>query len=287
MNVGYFRTSFSNITVTDNALVTPADYSPYCVASPSDARLPGGGGQQICGLFDINPNRFGQVQNVVARSSEFGKNTQVFNGVDVTVNSQFGKGGIVSGGMATGATVTDNCGPDGPRVDFGAQTGVSRAALVDSPQKQFCHVAPPWSAGTQMKFLVVYPLPVGFRVSATYQNIGGIPITANHVVTNAQVAPSLGRNLGQCGAAAVCNGTAVIELIEPGTRYEDRLSQLDLRFTRIFRFGQSKLNGNVDIFNVFNANTVLGITTRYGPSWLVPTAVLGGRVMKLGFQLDF
>ena len=287
VNVGYFRTSFSNIAVTDNALVTPADYSPYCVASPADARLPGGGGKQVCGLFDLNPNKFGQVQNVIARGSEFGKNTQVFNGVDVTVNSQFAKGGIVSGGLATGSTVTDNCGPDGPRVDFGAQTGVSRAALVDSPQKQFCKVAPPWSAGTQLKFLVVYPLPVGFRVSATYQNIGGIPITANHVVTNAQVAPSLGRNLGQCGVAAVCNGTAVIELIEPGTMYENRLSQLDLRFTRIFRFGRSKLNGNVDIFNILNANTVLGITTRYGPSWLVPTAVLGGRVMKLGFQLDF
>ncbi len=86
---------------------------------------------------------------------------------------------------------------------------------------------------------------------------------------------------------SACTSTATVPLVPNFTMFEDRLTQLDLRFTRIFRFGRSKLNGNVDIFNILNANTVLGITTSYGPSWLVPTAVLGGRVMKLGFQLDF
>ena len=44
IDVGYFRTWFGNFAVTDNTLVTPADYDPFCITAPRDARLPGGGG---------------------------------------------------------------------------------------------------------------------------------------------------------------------------------------------------------------------------------------------------
>src|SRR5262249_12290980 len=53
VNVGYFRTWFGGFTTTDNLLVAPADYSPFCVVAPADARLPGGGGNQVCGFYDI------------------------------------------------------------------------------------------------------------------------------------------------------------------------------------------------------------------------------------------
>jgi hypothetical protein len=29
------------------------------------------------------------------------------------------------------------------------------------------------------------------------------------------------------------------------------------------------------------------MTTRYGPSWLVPTEILGARTFKFGMQLDY
>ena len=34
VEVAYYRTSFGNFTVTDNTLVTPTDYSTYCVTAP-------------------------------------------------------------------------------------------------------------------------------------------------------------------------------------------------------------------------------------------------------------
>jgi hypothetical protein len=38
MTLGYFRTWWGNFQVTDNLLVTPSDYNPYCKASPMDPR---------------------------------------------------------------------------------------------------------------------------------------------------------------------------------------------------------------------------------------------------------
>ena len=53
LNVGYFRTWYGDFLATDNQLVTPADYDPYCITVPTDTRLPSSG-QQLCGLYDIN-----------------------------------------------------------------------------------------------------------------------------------------------------------------------------------------------------------------------------------------
>ena len=104
---------------------------------------------------------------------------------------------------------------------------------------------------------------------------------------NAQVAPSLGRNLGACRGAATCNGTVTVDLIEPGTLYEKRLKQLDLRLSRRFRTARGNLMASFDVYNVFNGVDVLSMTTRYGPAWLEPVEVLGPRMFKFGAQYDF
>src|SRR5207237_5027576 len=91
LTVGYFRAAYGNFTVTDNLAVTPADYTPYCISAPTDARLPGGGGYQVCGLYDVNPTAFGQVNNLVTRASQFGNQTEVYNGFDLVINARFGK----------------------------------------------------------------------------------------------------------------------------------------------------------------------------------------------------
>ena len=54
MTAGYYRNWYGNFFTTDNTLVTPSDFSPYCVTAPADSRLPGGGGYPICGLYDVN-----------------------------------------------------------------------------------------------------------------------------------------------------------------------------------------------------------------------------------------
>ena len=59
VNIGYFRTWYGNFNVTTNTALTPADFTAYCVTAPVDSRMPGGGGNQVCGNFDVNPAKFG------------------------------------------------------------------------------------------------------------------------------------------------------------------------------------------------------------------------------------
>ena len=292
LNVGYFRTWYGGFLTTDNQLTNASEYDPFCVTAPTDSRLPNSG-QQLCGLYDVKPGAFGLVDNLVTQASHYGKQTQVFNGVDVTLNARYGQGGQLSGGLSMGRTTTNNCYQNGdPSLTAQVFPGVLvlPAASTVSRAEAFCNVAPPWSQATQVKFMAVYPLPWHIQTSAIYQNSSGIPITASYVATNAEILPSLGRNLGSCRGAATCTANLTVELIPPNSLFEPRLQQVDLRFSRIFQFGARKLRGDVDIYNLLNASNVLNMNTTYsapGGVWQDVTQILGGRLVRLGFQVEF
>jgi hypothetical protein len=268
---GYYRTWFGNFTVTDNLAVSPSDYDPYCLTTPIDPRLPGGGGNQICGLYDLNPSKVGQVNNLVTFASHYGQQTEIYNGVDVNVNARFGRA-MMSGGVNVGnsyfpasAATTNN-------------SATNQCFVVDSPQQLYqCEVNPPYS--TRLKLQGSHPLPWDFQISGTVQSLPGPVIAATYAVTSAQVAPSLGRNL--------VAGSASISLIEPATLFSDRINQVDLRLSRLIRIRGLRVSANLDLYNVFNENTPLVINTAYGNNWLRPTQIMDGRLAKFGVQLDF
>jgi hypothetical protein len=271
VNVAYFRGSYAHFIVTDNTLVGPSDYSSYCITAPTDPRLPGGGGYKLCDLFDINPGKFGQVNNVVTQSSHYGDQRQVYTGIDAVFTSRFGRGGVLTGGMSTGHTVLDCVSPDQPTL-------------------QYCHNAPPLTQTLQFKVAANYPLPWwGINAAMNLQNLQGIPITASYAVPNSLIAPSLGRNLAACGSAVVCNATATVALIEPNTVFEDRLTQVDVRVSKALHIGRVRVRGNLDVYNLFNANNPLVESLGYTSDtrWLRPSVVLGGRLFKLSGDATF
>ena len=272
VNAGYFRTSYGNFQATRNQALNPAtDYDQYCFTVPTDARLPNSG-DRLCGLYDLKPAKFGQVDNLVTQQSNFGERTQVYNGVDLTLTARFLQGGQFSGGLSVGRTTANNC------------------AIVNSPQdarEDFCDTAPPWAAGTQVKFMAIYPLPWALQTSVIYQNFAGIENNPTITLTNAQIAPSLGRNLSSCGAAAACTQTVTVDMAPAGTMYEPRIQQVDVRLSRLFRFARYRVRGNFDVANLFNVSDVLSLQRQYGPTYLHAVQIMGGRLMKVGFQFDF
>jgi hypothetical protein len=118
------------------------------------------------------------------------------------------------------------------------------------------------------------------QLSGTYQNLAGPQILANYVASNAEVLPSLGRNL----AGGARNVT--VPLIAPGTMYGSRINQLDLRVAKILRLGRLRATPGLDIYNLLNANPVLAVSDAFA-TWQQPQQILNARFFKLSVQLDF
>ena len=264
LNAGYFRRWYGNQTITDNTLVSPSDFTTFCITAPRDSRLPDGGGNQVCGFADVSVARFGQTQNHVTFASKFGESSEIYNGVDVSLNSRLRGGLQLSGGLSIGRTETDAC------------------FVIDSPQALVdCNVKPPFR--TQYKLLGVAPLPWwDIQTSIAFRSIPGPEINANYSATNAEIAPSLERNLSS-GA----NGMAILPIVPLGTMFADRMNDVGVRFSKVFRYRRLRVLGSLDVQNMFNSAAPQALNQTYGSNWQIPTVLLGPRFYKLGAQLDF
>ena len=279
MNVAYYRTWWGNITVTQNRAVTNADFDQFCVTAPTDAALGGASGQQLCGLFDVKPAKFGLVDNYVTLASKLGKQIEQYDGVDVAVQARFGKGGLFNGGFNTGRQLNDNCDIVKNHLEVAFLTGGAATPRTDG----YCRNVNPVAGQTQIKFSGNYPLPWwGIQASGTFQNLPGVALLATAVSTNAQIAASLGRNLS-AGAA----GTVNAQITTPNYAFGDRLNQFDVRLIKNIKFRGYRLRGMFDAYNLFNASTILRERQPYGSTWRQPTAILGARTLKFGVQLDY
>ena len=114
LEAGYYRRVFGNFTVTDNLDITPADYTTFCVTAPTDPRLGSVSGSQVCGLADISPAKAGVAgtpsNQIIRFASEYpGERSQIYNGVDLTVNARPTGRLFLQAGVSTGRTVTKTC----------------------------------------------------------------------------------------------------------------------------------------------------------------------------------
>jgi len=288
VDVTYTRRSFRGFTVADNLSLEPSDLTPFSIVAPLDSRLPGGGGYRIGGLYDVVPAKAGQVNNLVADSTSYGRWYQYFNGLDVSVHARVGGRFTFVGGTSTGQTVADNCEVRAHLPELATtMTGTSAfgAGLTGSavtPFSPYCHVA--YGVLTQLRGLSSYVVPkLDVQLAATFQSKPGALLAANYAAPNADVAPSLGRNLSG-------NATNVtVSLVEPGSLYGDRINQLDLRFAKVFTSGRSRTTVGVDIYNVVNSSAVLTYNNTFVPGgpWLQPLTVLTPRLLKITAALDW
>jgi hypothetical protein len=298
MDVTYWRTWFNNIPTIDSRALSPADYDPFSVTAPSDPRLPGGGGYVISGFSDIKPGRFGVPgDEFVTFATNFGKQYEHWNGVDVTINARPRPGVLLQGGTSTERRTTDNCDVAAklPEIGIAGTTVLNMGAglttvgitstLPASMPLQYCHVQGTFL--TQLKLLGAYTVPrIDVQVSASLQNLPGPEIIANYVALNSVVAPSLGRSLS--GNAA----NVTVNLVEPRSMYTDRINQLDLRFSKILRFGRTRATAGFDVYNALNSSSVLALNSAFAAlgavnNWQQPQSILPARFAKVVLQVDF
>ena len=268
VNVSYFRRIFTNFRSTNNRLQNPEDFDPYCVTVRVDPRLPGGGGNELCGLYEVTPEKDGLQDSVWTFSDNFGKEQRHWNGVDVTMNARMDNGLLLQGGLSTGSTKFDDC---------------DVRANLNNPGDPFCSSKTPFL--TQVKFLGSYTLPYDIQIAATYQSLPGREIRSRMAFTFAEISASLGRP-----SSVGLGNTRTIDVVERRTEYSERLNQFDLRLTKIFTLGTSRLRAMFDLYNLFNDSTPLELNRQYGltgENWQAPQLIVPGRLLKFAFQLDF
>jgi len=275
VEVQYARRWYGNIRLMDDLNASPADYSSFTFTAPSDSRLPNGGGYTLTGMA-LSPTAAAQ-SYFVTLSNNYGKQTEHFDGVNITLNARLQSGLLLQGGLGTGRQVTNNCGvvdklPEMLHTFFGDPT---RAFFFAATPKEFCEQNNGFR--TSIQGLAAYTIPkVDVQISGTLQNLPGAVVQSN-------------ANYGLFGTAGA--GPFIpfkaFQIVEPGQLYVERLSQLDLRMSKLFRFGGTKTAVNFDFYNVTNSNSVLGENFAYGATWRTPTSILLPRLFKISAQFDF
>src|SRR5262245_47180305 len=285
VSAAYFRRIYGNFNVLDNEALSASDFTRYSVLVPSTS-TPGGtlpnAGQFIDSLYD--PNILVAARNVIKDSSVFGKTQAHWNGFDVQVDARLRNGLFLQGGVSSGKDLYDFCDvvDDVPE----ALTQVAAAQATTAPlyvgaaiPAGACHQETPFL--TQWKGLASYTLPYGIRVSGTFQSLYGPPIVATNIYNNANRAATTTL------PRPFTTGQATVNVFDPVSKYGDRLNQIDLRLTKIVNVGHGRLDLNVDFFNAFNSDAVIGELGSFGPAWRLPLTVIQPRFVKFGVRYDF
>jgi hypothetical protein len=214
-----------------------------------------------------------------------------WQGIDVSVNARLRNGVTTQGGLSTGRRLQDNCDVRAALPEtysWASTTAVQTTRVTTSTgalSNPYCHVVEPFLSS--YRGLATYVVPkIDLNISATFRSDPGPELAANYVVTNAIALPSLGRNLS--------SGNVTVNLVDPGTLYGARQNNLDMRIAKILRFGKTRAQLGVDIYNLTNTDVVTAYNTGYiAPTatqssvWLTPTAILPARYVRLNMQLDF
>jgi len=289
---GYSRRWWGNFTYTDNRAISASDFDTLTITVPSDRGLPNGG--QSISYALLNPSGFGKLDNYLTKASDYGDVTAYWQGVELTVNARTTNGLILQGGLTTGAGTRDNCAVTAKVPELLIVLGVQQPIAS-------CHVQEPWLPA--WRGLVSYTVPkVDVQISAIPRSVpnlsatndpasNGASVAANLITANGVVQPLLGRALA--GNAA----NVTLNLALPGAVYPDRLNTMDMRVSKILRFGRTRSNVGIDLYNMFNANTGTVFNGTYGQltttglantaPWLRPTSILNARFVRFNATIDF
>ena len=286
VNAGYYRRWFGNFMIADNLAVAPGDFDKFSI-TVVDSRLPDG--RSTVEVFDVKPNKVGQVNEVITAAENYGKQTRMWHGVDVSVSARPRAGMMFQGGVSSGKTTTDICEvvaqlPE--RNLRAADTSVANNQPSAWQSTSFCHAETPFL--TQFKGFGSYIVPrIDVLISATYQNLTGAELVLNAAIPSAVAAQTLGRPLSG-GANITAN------LLPPGQTYGDRISQVDMRFAKVLRVGRLRTQIALDLFNAFNSNSAETYNQSTSVSaagvlgaYLPPTGILPARFAKISGQIDF
>ena len=281
VEVGYQRRWLGNFSITDNRARNPedGDFTIFGVNVPADPRLPDEGGYVLDGLYNVTPTAAQRAtDNLVTLSKNFGDQSQVSHAFNLNTTARTTFGLVMQGGINYARTNTERCDIRADVPEFAVPL-----SSTTTPTNPWCDFS---QSLLRFTALGSYTVPkIDVQVAGTFRSDQGDELAANWTFGQAD---TVGLNRALAGGST----TAVVNLIEPGTLYGDRVNQFDLRLAKILRFGGTRTNIGLDVYNVFNTNPVLTYNQAFVPNqtvntWLRPNSVLTPRFAKFSVQFDF
>ena len=288
LSANWYRRTFHRLRVTDNVLRTMNDYIPFDIFNPMTG--------QPFRIYDVSPAAASRVDNLDENAGDQRKH--IYTGFDINATARLPRGGTLFGGFVTERNLRNICDePDDPNM----------LLYCDDWQNDIPYRSTLKMAGT-------FPLKWGISVSGSLQSLAGRPLGLTTTTGNKISGPGYGdtgspvgsnflitrttRYPANCPAPCPANAlvaptltsaSVTVPLVVPGTEFLPRQNQLDLSFAKWFQVTGVRVQGQADIFNVFNKNYAQAYrSTNFGTtSYLQPSSVMQGRMFRLGVQLKW
>jgi Carboxypeptidase regulatory-like domain len=205
-------------------------------------------------VFNQNPATRGLVRNVLKTIPDL---RHRYHGVEFQVNTRLTRATFFAG------------------LTIGANRGDQDTGDLNNPNLRINNYgAVGFDAPYQIRGGFSYTMPAGIQLSGSIREQSGLPEMRTFPVTTTQV-PGL---------------TQVTQNVQVTPRGEYRfpwVNIVDLRVTRTFRSGATRFEPIIDIFNIFNDNAVTNAVQTVGSSLGRPSAIVMGRLVRLGARMTF
>jgi carboxypeptidase family protein len=254
VSLGYYGRRFGDLYTTVNAAVPSTAYTPVTITNPLT--------NQPMTVYNQDPATRGAVRNVVTTVPAL---EQHYNGVEAQVNTRLRRG-TVFGGFTIGR-------------DYGDQDTTSScsgcASDFNNPNNLINNRgAVGFDSTYQIRGGFSWRLPSDVQLSASVREATGLPQTRIYPVTTS-IVPGL---------------TQVTQNVQAAPRGDFRypwVNLVDVRVARSFAAGTTRIEPTLDLYNLFNNNAVTNAVTTIGPALGRPSAIVMGRLLRIGGRITF
>jgi hypothetical protein len=273
-----YKRQIYEIPLTDRTNITNADYTAFTAPMPAEiSRDPA-----VAAV--LNPSEQVPVYNLKAeKNSVYGvglvdrsaeEDRSFYTGFEASFSTRLPGGAMMFGSWTLEKNTSVFCesddNPNGPPSgDLYQGTNVARGG-------RFCDQRNFDIPFTQeFKLFGNYSLPYGVDIGAALQSFSGLERVIVWTPA-ASLYPNGQRTQSQ-----------TLILNEPGSLYGERWDQLDVNFKKNIRYGNKVHTFQLDIFNVFNNNSIRTYNNTVGNSLGQVTAIMPGRFPRIAYQFKF
>jgi Carboxypeptidase regulatory-like domain len=254
VSVGYYGRQFGDLYTTVNAAVPSSSYTPVVIPNPLT--------QQPLTVYNQEPATRTSVRNVVTTIPSL---NQHYNGIEFQVNTRLSRatvfGGFTIGRDSGDQDTASSC--SGCGSDFNNPNN-----LINN------NGAIGFDSTYQIRGGWTYRLPYDVQFSGSVREATGLPQSRTYTITTS-IVPGL---------------TQVTQNVQVAPRGDFRYAWqnlVDIRFVKVVKAGTLRLEPTVDVFNLFNDSAVTSAVTTVGSSLGRPSAIVMGRLVRIGGRIAF